>query len=66
MGRKFWDCYWWSYDPQVQTQLREAVLRAAEGEVVRYDVVVRMAGDTRMPIDFMLSPVRDTEAASHT
>jgi PAS domain S-box-containing protein len=59
VGRKFWDCYWWSYDPQVQTRLREAVLRAAGGEVVRYDVVVRMAGDTRMPIDFMLSPVKD-------
>jgi PAS domain S-box-containing protein len=59
VGRKFWDCYWWAYDPDVQARLRDAVGRAAGGEVVRYDVTVRMAGDTRMPIDFMLSPVRD-------
>ncbi|HMO24986.1 MAG TPA: PAS domain S-box protein, partial [Tepidisphaeraceae bacterium] len=59
IGRKFWDCYWWSYDPEIQQQLRDAIRRATSGEIVRYDVIVRMAGDTRMPIDFMLSPVRD-------
>ena len=59
VGKKFWDCHWWSYDPRVQERLKDAVARAANGEVVRYDDTVRMAGDTRMPIDFMLSPVRD-------
>ncbi len=59
VGRKFWDCYWWSHDAQVQKQLREAVGEAAEGRIVRYDVVVRMANDSRMPIDFMLAPVRN-------
>jgi PAS domain S-box-containing protein len=60
VGKKFWDCYWWSYDVQVQAQLREAVAKAAGGEIVRYDVVVRTAGDGRMAIDFMLSPARDS------
>jgi PAS domain S-box-containing protein len=59
VGKKFWDCYWWSYDPQVQNQLRDAVTKAADGHKVRYDVVVRMAHDSRMHIDFMLAPVRD-------
>ena len=63
VGRKFWDCYWWSYDPRVQDRLKDAVASAAAGEVVRYDVVVRMAGDSRMPIDFMLSPVRDGQGS---
>lgn len=58
-GRKFWDCYWWSHDPALQTQLREAIVRAAGGEASRYDTMVRMANDTRMAIDFMLAPVRD-------
>ncbi|MFN8484613.1 MAG: GAF domain-containing protein [Anaerolineae bacterium] len=58
-GRKFWDCYWWNYDPQVQDQLRQACARAARGEMSRYDVPVRMAGGTLMMIDFMLSPMRD-------
>lgn len=58
-GRPFWEAYWWSYSPALQDWLREATARAAAGEMVRKDVVVRMAGDTRMSIDFMLAPLRD-------
>ncbi len=57
IGRKFWDCYWWSHDPFEAARLETAVADAARGKVVRYDAVVRMAGDTRMTIDFMLSPI---------
>lgn len=59
VGRKFWECYWWSYDVQEQDRLREAVAKAASGESVRYDAVVRMIHDSRMTIDFMLAPVRN-------
>lgn len=58
-GLKFWDCYWWSYSPQIQAQLQHAVMQAACGDTTRFDVVVRMAGDSRLPIDFMLAPLRD-------
>lgn len=58
-GQKFWDTYWWSYDPAVQKRLKKAVSRAIAGETSRYDAVVRMANDTRMPIDFMLAPLRN-------
>ena len=58
-GRYFWDTYWWNYDAGVQDWMRAAVATAARGEVVRRDVVVRMAGDRRMTIDFMLAPMRD-------
>ena len=61
LGKKFWDCYWWSYSPEIQAQLRDACERAARGEIVRYDVPVRMAGDTRMWIDFQVAPLRDTQ-----
>jgi len=61
LGKKFWDCYWWSYSREIQTQLREACERAASGEIVRYDVAVRMAGDARMWIDFQVAPLRDAE-----
>lgn len=56
-GRYFWDTFWWSHDPALQAWLRAAASRAAQGEVVRRDVEVRMAGDTRMTIDFMLAPM---------
>jgi len=61
VGKKFWDCYWWSYDPAIQAQLRAAIASAALGQVSRYDVEVRMAGGTTMPIDFMLAPLRDED-----
>jgi PAS domain S-box-containing protein len=63
VGKKFWDCFWWSHDASEVARLQEAVATARAGEVVRYDAVVRMAGDSRMTIDFMLSPVRDETGA---
>jgi PAS domain S-box-containing protein len=59
VGRKFWDCHWWSYDADVQQQLREAVDAANRGRIVRYDVPVRMTGDELMWIDFQLAPLYD-------
>lgn len=61
IGRPFWECYWWSYDPQVVKDLKAAIATALQGVVVRYDVEVRMAGDSRLTIDFMLAPVKDAE-----
>lgn len=57
LGKPFWDAYWWNHDPVVQQQLREAIERARRGLPSRYDVVVRLAGDTKVPIDFQLVPV---------
>jgi len=61
LGKKFWDCVWWNYSPEIQAQLRHACERAASGEIVRYDVPVRMSGDTRIWIDFQVAPLRDTQ-----
>lgn len=36
-GRKFWDCYWWSYSEEERNRLRDACAQATQGEVVRYD-----------------------------
>lgn len=60
VGHKFWDCFWWSYDPDLQLLLQTWVRAAASGAVIRQDVVVRMVNDTRMTIDFMLAPLRDS------
>ena len=57
VGRPFWECYWWAYDPAVQSLIRDAVARAAEGTSCRFDVYVRVAGGRLIPIDFQLVPV---------
>ncbi len=58
-GQPFWDTYWWAWDPATQDQLREAVRRAAGGQVSRYDAEIRLAGDHHTIIDFQIGPVRD-------
>ncbi len=62
-GLKFWDCFWWNHDAGVQQQLMESVRRVAAGEIVRYDVTVRMKNDSRMTIDFMMAPLFDASGA---
>ncbi|QDS99493.1 PAS domain S-box protein [Adhaeretor mobilis] len=61
IGKKFWDCYWWNYDPVVAALLKEAIQHAAAGEIIRYDATVRMANDSRLIIDFMLVPVTNED-----
>ncbi|KAA5541356.1 PAS domain-containing protein [Roseiconus nitratireducens] len=61
IGKKFWDTPWWNYDAAVAGEMKQAFFRAVQGEVVRYDAVVRMANDVRMTIDFMMVPVRDND-----
>jgi two-component sensor histidine kinase len=43
----------------VQARVREACRRAAAGETSRSDIEMRMAGDSRMAIDFQVAPLRD-------
>jgi PAS domain S-box-containing protein len=61
LGMRFEETHWWTYSPEVQQQLREAIVRAANGESVRYDVRNRGAGDEVIDIDFVLEPLRDAK-----
>ena len=56
VGKKFWDCYWWSHDAAVQQRLQVAISQAATGSQMRYDEVIRIKDDARITIDFMLAP----------
>jgi PAS domain S-box-containing protein len=60
-GHPFADSLWWNHDAATQAWMHEAVGRVAAGETVRRDVVARMAGDSRMAVDFMLAPLRDAQ-----
>ena len=63
IGQLFWDTYWWNYDEGVQVQLRDALARAARGEVVRYETEVRVRDDRHIIIDVMFGPLRDQHGA---
>ena len=59
VGKPFWECYWWSHDQAIMDRLKDAVARAREGEVVRYDSEIRVGEHARLTIDFQLAPLRD-------
>ncbi len=67
VGRPFWDAPWWSYSPESQRRIREAIDAARAGAVVRYDADVMAAdqGRSLITIDFRLTPVRDASGNVH-
>jgi PAS domain S-box-containing protein len=60
LGRPFWDTYWWNYDDGVQAELKSALMKAARGEVVRYEPNVRVLGGALITIDVTFSPLRNS------
>lgn len=63
IGKPFWDTYWWNYDARAQAELRDALMRAARGEVVRYEPTARMADGKLIDVDVTFSPLRDSSGA---
>ncbi|MFE4106879.1 PAS domain-containing protein, partial [Almyronema epifaneia] len=61
LGLPFEQTYWWSYSPAVQTRLKAAIARAASGEVMRYDVQIRLGPEQFIVIDFALVPLLDEQ-----
>lgn len=59
IGKKFWDCHWWSHSAESREGLRNAWRAALQGETARYDVQVRTIGEGRLWIDFQLAPLTD-------
>lgn len=57
LGKKFWDCYWWDYSEEIRSALQAAFVRARLGEIVRYDVPVRLGEERFIWIDFQLAPL---------
>ena len=57
IGRPFAEAYWWSYSPAIQAELRAALSRAAQGEIVRYDVPVRIRNEQLITIDVAFAPL---------
>ncbi|UEM24738.1 response regulator (plasmid) [Skermanella mucosa] len=59
VGRPFWLAAPMRDDPALQAVVRDAVRRAAAGEVVRGEHEMRGAGDVRAVVDFSVKPVLD-------
>ncbi len=58
-GRPFWDCPWWTHNPDLQVQLRRAVKRAGDGETVQFLATHPTPAGIERIIDFRIAPVTD-------
>jgi PAS domain S-box-containing protein len=62
-GKPFWTTFWWQVSEEINATLRESILRAAQGEFVRWDTPIygRAGGKETIIIDASLCPVKDEE-----
>jgi PAS domain S-box-containing protein len=61
LGKLFWETVGWKSDPDEQAQVRSMMMRAAQGEVVRFETSVLERDQRRMIIDFTFGPLRDEQ-----
>lgn len=58
VGKPFWLAHWFETGPDTLTWIKDAVLRAARGEVVRREATAVRSDGEPMIMDFSLKPVR--------
>lgn len=61
INKKFWDCYWWTINPETQRELEVNVSKAANGESMQYEVEVLGKNHTTLIILFSLKPLFDNQ-----
>jgi len=57
VGKRFWECGWWSPEPALVRQMREGVERAARGGTVQAAVPYFVADGSRRFSQLVLAPV---------
>src|SRR5882672_2816461 len=62
-GKPFWTTFWWQVSEEINATLRESILRASQGEFVRWDAEIygRSGGKETIIIDASLMPVKDEQ-----
>ena len=60
-GKLFWETQGWNGDLEEQAQVRKMMMRAATGEVVRFETKVLDRNQQRVVIDFTFGPLRDQQ-----
>jgi PAS domain S-box-containing protein len=61
IGQPFWEAPWWTHSPELQNKLKQGIVQATTGELVRFEVKHLLADGTPVYVDFSLKPVLDKE-----
>jgi len=57
IGKKFWDCHWWTISENTRAELKASIERAAKGEFIQYEVEILGANNSTTTILFNLKPL---------
>ena len=61
VGKPFWDTPWWTHSPRLQKRLKEGIVEAARGKLVRFEGEYLGQEGRRIVIDFSLKPVMNKQ-----
>ncbi len=59
IGKLFWETPWWRHSPEAQAEVRRAIDKAVQGELVRFESTSANARGEVEFIDSSINPVRD-------
>lgn len=59
VGKRLVDTYWVGWSHETQQRMRDALRRASEGEIVRYDDTLRMAEGSLIEVEISIIAMRD-------
>ena len=55
----FWEAPWWEHDPGMAERVKDAVLRARNGELVRFEIIIHTIHKGAIFLDFSVKPIHD-------
>lgn len=59
IGKKFWECAWWSPSSGLMETIRAGSAKAAAGELFQAELPYFVADGTERMVDFILLPIKD-------
>jgi PAS domain S-box-containing protein len=59
IGKKFWECAWWSPSSELMETIKAGSARAAAGELFRAELPYYVADGSQRVVDFVLLPIKD-------
>ena len=59
IGKKFWECPWWSPSPRLMETIKTASATAAAGELFQVEMPYFVADGSERMVDFILMPIKD-------
>ncbi|MGM0509629.1 MAG: PAS domain-containing protein, partial [Thermoplasmatota archaeon] len=60
-GKYFWETPWWTHSGDSKDKLKESIVKAREGEIIRFKAYHRGDEGKKIEVDFSIRPVRGEE-----